>query len=102
VYQLLEDEEMQMKDYLRLIYPDVNIRTIHRKQEVFAHLVASIPASVLKRLGSATSEVLGRFDRIAAAALGDIKNAVKEIPQQTPRKRSPPRKPGRGKPSGSK
>ncbi len=37
----------------------------------------------MTRLGSATSDMLGRFDRIANAALGDIRNAVRELPQLT-------------------
>lgn len=81
VQQLLEGEEMQMKDYLRHVYPDRHQRTIDRKREVFSEFVASIPTPVIKRLGSATTQMLGRFDRIATAALGDIRNAVRELPQ---------------------
>jgi hypothetical protein len=81
VQQLLEGEEMKMSNYLRTIYPDRHQRTIDRKREVFAEFVASIPASVIKRLGSATTEMMGRFERIAHAALGDIRNAVRELPQ---------------------
>jgi hypothetical protein len=83
VQQLLEGEEMKMADYLRRIYPDRHQRTIDRKREVFAQLAASIPTSVLKRLTAIGTDVLGRFDRIAHAALGDIRNAVKELPQLT-------------------
>lgn len=81
VQELLEGEEMKMGDYLRKIYPDRHQRTIDRKREVFAQLVASIPASVMKRLTAIGAEALSRFDRIANAALGDIRNAVKEIPR---------------------
>lgn len=81
VQDLLEGEEMKMSDYLRKIYPDRHHRTIDRKREVFSQLVASIPASVMKRLTAIGAEALSRFDRIANAALGDIRNAVKEIPR---------------------
>jgi hypothetical protein len=80
VQELLDGEEMKMTDYLRRTYPDRTIRTIQRKQEVFAQLVETIPTSVMKRLTSIGAEALGRFDRIANAALGDIRNAVKELP----------------------
>jgi hypothetical protein len=80
VQELLDGEEMKMTDYLRRTYPDKHIRTIQRKQEVFAELVKTIPTSVMKRLTSIGADALGRFDRIANAALGDIRNAVKELP----------------------
>lgn len=80
VQQLLEGEAMKMSDYLRRIYPDRHQRTIDRKREAFAQLAATIPAPVLKRLASLGEDVLSRFDRIANAALGDIRNAVKELP----------------------
>ena len=83
VQQLLEDEEMKMSDYLRRIYPDRHQRTIERKQAAFAQLASGIPAPVLKRLTSLGADVLSRFDRIANAALGDIRNAVKELPALT-------------------
>jgi hypothetical protein len=83
VQQLLEGEEMKMIDYLRKIYPDRHQRTIDRKREVFAQLVATIPASVLRRLTAIGSDVLNRFDRIANSALGDIRNAVKALPALT-------------------
>lgn len=83
VQVLLEGEEVQMKDYLRQIYPDRSVRFIDRKREVFAQLVASIPPAVLKRLTSIGIDVLGRFERITNAALGDIRNAVKELPALT-------------------
>jgi len=83
VQQLLEGEEMKMSDYLRKIYPDRHQRTIDRKREVFAQLASTIPQSVMKRLTTIGTEALSRFDRIANAALGDIRNAVKEIPQLT-------------------
>ena len=83
VQQLLEGEEMKMADYLRKIYPDRHQRTIDRKREVFAQLAANIPNSVMKRLASIGADALNRFDRIAGAALGDIRNAVKELPQLT-------------------
>lgn len=83
VQQLLEGEEMKMADYLRRIYPDRHQRTIDRKREVFAQLAASIPSAVLKRLTAIGAEALSRFDRIANAAIGDIRNAVRDIPQLT-------------------
>jgi hypothetical protein len=81
VQQLLEGEEMKMSDYLRRIYPDRTQRTIDRKREAFSQLAANIPAPVMKRLASLGTDVLSRFDRIANAALGDIRNAVRELPQ---------------------
>jgi hypothetical protein len=80
VQELLEGEDMKMHDYLRRIYPDRHQRTIDRKREVFSQLVQTIPTSVMKRLTSIGAETLSRFDRIANAALGDIRNAVKEMP----------------------
>jgi hypothetical protein len=80
VSQLLEGEEMKMGDYLRRLYPDKHQRTVERKQEAFGQIVANIPYSVLKRLTSLGHEVMSRFDRIAHAALGDIRNAVRELP----------------------
>jgi hypothetical protein len=80
VQQLLDGEAMKMADYLRRIYPDRHKRTIDRKREVFAQLVEKIPTSVMKRLTAIGAEALTRFDRIANAALGDIRNAVKELP----------------------
>lgn len=80
VQRLLEGEDMKIKDYVRLVYPDRHQRTIDRKMEAFSQLVATIPNSVLKRLTAIGTETLQRFDRIAHAALGDIRNAVKELP----------------------
>lgn len=80
VQQLLDGEAMKMADYIKRIYPDRHIRTIQRKREIFDQLVQAIPASVMKRLTAIGTDALGRFDRIANAALGDIRNAVKELP----------------------
>lgn len=78
--QLLEGEEMQLRDYVRRIYEDKHERTVLRKEKAFAEIAGRIPGPVLKRLGSLGADVLGRFDRIAAAALGDIRNALLELP----------------------
>ena len=83
VEQLLEGEEMKMGDYLRKLYPDRHARTIERKSKAFTQIVSNIPHSVLKRLTNLGADVLSRFDRIAKAALGDIRNAVKELPAMT-------------------
>lgn len=80
VQQLLEGEEMKMSDYLRRLYPDKHAKTIERKERAFSQIVANIPYSVLKRLTSLSAEVISRFDRITHAALGDIRNAVRELP----------------------
>lgn len=80
VQQLLEGEEMQMSDYLTMICPLHHQRTIARKQQAFAELAATIPNSILKKLTSLGQDVLGKFDRIANAALGDIRNAIREMP----------------------
>jgi hypothetical protein len=77
--QLLEGEEMKMGDYMRKLYPDKHKKTIERKLKVFGQIVANIPHSKLKSLSSLGAEVLGRFERIASAALGDIRNAVREL-----------------------
>jgi hypothetical protein len=81
VKQLLEGEEMQMRDYMTRVYPDRHYRTISRKMDAFNQLVSTIPAGVMKRLGSVQLDVLNRFERITTAALGDIRNAIKELPQ---------------------
>lgn len=80
VQQLLEGEEMSMANYLRALYPERAYRTIQRKQAAFAELAATIPDSIMRKISASGSEVLGRFDRIAKAALGDIRRAVREIP----------------------
>lgn len=82
VQQLLDGEEMKMHDYLRLIYPKHHQRTIARKQQAFAELAATIPNSVLKRITAIGQDVISKskFDRIATAALGDIRNAIHEMP----------------------
>jgi hypothetical protein len=80
VQQLLDGEEMEMSDYLRLIYPKHHQRTIFRKQAIFEDLAATIPNSILRRITAMGQDVIGKFDRIATAALGDIRNAIKEMP----------------------
>lgn len=80
VQQLLDGEEMQMGSYLRIVYPAHHQRTIIRKQQAFAELAATIPNSVLKRITALGQDVLGKFDRISAAALGDIRNALRVMP----------------------
>jgi hypothetical protein len=77
--QLLEGEEMKMADYMRLLYPDKHKKTIERKLQVFGQIVANIPHSKLKSLSALGADVLSRFERIAHAALGDIRNAVREL-----------------------
>jgi hypothetical protein len=81
IQELLEGEEMKMTDVLRRIYPDRSLRTIQRKHEVFAQIVHAIPPAVRKRLDTIDIDTLGRFDRIANAALGDIRNAARELPK---------------------
>jgi hypothetical protein len=83
VEQLLEGEKMKIKDYLRLLYPDRTKRTIDRKRRMYAELSASIPPAVLKRLGRAGSDLREQYERIATAAIGDIRNAVRELPALT-------------------
>lgn len=80
VQQLLEGEEMKMFDYLKRLYPEQHVRTIFRKQAAFNELASAIKPEVMKKIASLGSEVLARFDRIAHAALGDIRNAVRELP----------------------
>lgn len=78
--QLLEGEEMQMRDYLGKLYPLDHQRTIQRKQEAFAELAATIPNPILKQITAVGQDVIGQFHRIATAALGDIRNAVRAMP----------------------
>jgi hypothetical protein len=80
VQQLLEGEEMKMGDYLHRIYPIHHHRTILRKQQAFAELSATIPNPVLKKITSLGQDVLSRFDRIAGAAVGDIRRALRSMP----------------------
>lgn len=80
VQQLLDGEQMQMDDYLRLLYPLSHDRTIQRKQQAFAELAATIPNPILKRIVGLGQDVLAKFDRIAGAAIGDIRNALREMP----------------------
>lgn len=79
VQQFLEGKPVKMIDYLSVIYPDHHRRTLERKREVFNQIVAHIDPSVLKRAGLDPKN-LSRFSRIAAATLGDIRNAVREVP----------------------
>jgi hypothetical protein len=76
VNQLLEYEEMQLSDYLRIVYPAFSERTIARKQKSIQELSAHIPNSVLKRIAALGQDVLAKFDRISSAAVGDIRNAI--------------------------
>lgn len=80
VQQLLDGEEMHMDNYLKLIYPQHHDRTIQRKHRAYIEMAANIPNPVLKRIAAAGQDVIGKFDRIAAAAMGDILNAVREMP----------------------
>lgn len=80
VQQFLEGKPIKMIDYLSVIYPDAHRRTLDRKREVFNQIASTIPPSVLNRLAASGSETLNRFSRIAAATLGDIRNAVLEVP----------------------
>lgn len=78
--QILEGEAMQMADYLRRLYPLEHQRTILRKQQAFAELAATIPNPILKKLTAVGQDVIGQFHRIANAALGDIRNAIRAMP----------------------
>lgn len=80
VDQLLDGEDMQMKDYLRIVYPNHSQRTIARKQHAFQELSTTIPNSVLKRITALGEDTLSKFDRIAQAAIGDIRNALRVMP----------------------
>ncbi len=81
VEQLLEGEQMKMRDYLNKVYPDKNYRTISRKQKWFKEFSAIVPPGVLKRMGAVIAKHHDRFEYITKAALGDIRNAAKEVPQ---------------------
>ena len=79
--QVLEGEGVQLRDFIARLYPERHYRTVLRKEKAFEEFAARIPGAVLKRLSGLGTEVLSRFDRIASAALGDIRNAVREMPQ---------------------
>lgn len=79
--ELLEGEEMQMWDYLRQLYPDVHLRTMYRKQADFNEFVKGIHPTSLKRLVAVLNKVPDRFENIAKAVLGDLKNALREVPE---------------------
>lgn len=82
--QVLEGEQdVRFIDYVRQIYSDKHFRTALRKEKAFAEVAGTIPAAVLKRWSSATSGVLESFEGIAKAALGDIRNAAREMAQLT-------------------
>lgn len=78
--ELLEGEEMKLSDYLRRIYPERHQRTLDRKREKFAELIAGIHPSLIKKIATLGTQHLEHLDRLANAALGDIRNAMKEVP----------------------
>lgn len=78
--QILDGEEMSFWDYLCQLYPDDHRRTLFRKQAMFEEFAGTMPPGVVKRLASVSTDVMGKFDRIAKAALGDIRNAIKAMP----------------------
>lgn len=80
VQRLLEGESMKMTDYLRRIYPDRHIRTIQRKQESFREFVGGIHPTMLKKMREVSSETMAKFNRLASSKLGDIRNAIIEVP----------------------
>lgn len=80
VNQLLEGEELKMLDYLRVVYPDHNWRTLYRKQQAFQEVATHIPNSVLKKIAGVNEEVLGKFERITSAPLGEIQRVLREMP----------------------
>lgn len=80
VARLLDGEEMRMRDYLRLLYPTSEERTLARKQQMFADMAATIPLPILKETLTLGEEVMRQFDRIASAPLGEIRNALREMP----------------------
>lgn len=80
VKRLLEGEHMKMTDYLRRIYPDRHIRTIQRKQESFAAFVGGIHPTMMKKMREISSGTIAKFNRLASAKLGDIQNAITEVP----------------------
>lgn len=81
VNQLLDKEEMHISDYLRTVYPAFSQRTIARKKKSIQALSTHIPNSVLKRITALSQDALAKFDRISSAAVGDICNAIFEMPR---------------------
>lgn len=81
VEQLLEGEQMKMRSYLTKLYPDKTYRTISRKQKWFKELQTIAPPGAIKRLGAVIANHHDSFERITTAALGDIRNAIKEVPR---------------------
>lgn len=79
VQQLLDGEEMKMSAYLNKLYPDKHRRTIDRKRQTFEEFAKLVPQAVMKRITARGVSALGKFQRIANAYIGDIRNALKEL-----------------------
>lgn len=80
VHQILEGEDMEMKNFLRVVYPDHSERTIYRKLQVFQEVSTHIPNSVLKKIGGLNEEVLTNFENITTAPIGEIRRVLKQMP----------------------
>lgn len=77
----LAGKEVNIRDFLRDIYPDIDDTSITRKLQVFRKLVSTIPTKALEATMTLDSETLSHFERIAKARLGDILAAANELPQ---------------------
>lgn len=80
VHLLLDGEDMKMDPYVAHIYPNDHERTIKRKVEALSEISATIPKPILKQISSIGQDVLSSYDHLLTAALGDIRNAVREMP----------------------
>lgn len=80
VHLLLEGEEMRMEPYVARIYPTDHERTIKRKVQALGEISARIPKPILEEISSVGQDVLSKYDHLLSAALGDIRNAVIEMP----------------------
>ena len=80
VHLLLEGEEMRMEPYVARIYPTDHARTIKRKVQDLGEISARIPKPILEEISSVGQDVLSKYDHLLSVALGDIRNAVNEMP----------------------
>lgn len=78
--ELIQGTEMDIRDYLKVLYKKNKIRTEQRKYEALRAFTAKLPAKAVNRMASHSLDVLEKFHRIATAALGDIGNALREMP----------------------
>lgn len=77
---LLDGEDMGMEPYVAHLYPNDHERTIKRKVQALGEIATRIPKPILKQISEVGQDVLSKYDHLLSAALGDIRNAVNEMP----------------------